>query len=310
MLKKVSGIFLSSLVLVSSFGFDAKSESDQRKAIVQNLVKQVQIKVGSGAWRNASASQQLSPGSQIRTGAASKVDLLYPDGTLTRLGSRTTLSVLDRSNRAVKLDKGKVWFKVAKKSAGYKIYSPTAMAAITGTEGFFDFDDKSGDKDEQEASSVIRIASSDKNFRIAADAPVISAGLVEGSMDMFKGADDKGNPIGGSSSIKEGQIFNMIGSNINIQNPGIGSILKQYGDISSNSGGNGNNNNNNNNNNNKKDEPKKDEPKADNKPAPKSVSDEKLGQSNVTTEKQPNLPNKNQNVNTSPTTGTLEIIIK
>lgn len=346
MLLKSGKFILSSIVLFSSLTFSALGDDDLRNAVIKDLKNQVEIKKGASLWRTASLNQMVVPGAQIRTGANSKVELLYPDGTVTRIGSRTTLAVLDKASRAIKLAKGKIWFKVAKKSVGYKIYSPTAMAAITGTEGFVDFDDKSNDKD-----SMLnhKLASSNKNFFIAENpaSGSYNAGLVEGSMDIYKGADDDGNPIGDPNPIGAGQVFGMSGDTFQIQKVDTDSIYNQYNEISKpdangNSGDNNNNNNNNNsdkdkdkdkdkNNNNDKDKDKDQNNNNNNTDKDKNnnnnnnngnlnnnnnnnnnsnVKNENLGPNNVTTDKQPNLPNNNQNLNNSPTTGDLEIIIK
>ncbi len=277
MLKKISTVI--TVMLLSSVTFNAVGASDMRQAVITSLKNKVELKFGASLWREASVNQLLRAGTSIRTGSLSKVELKYPDGTIARLGGRTNLTVLDKSIRAVKVDSGRLWFKVAKRSAGYRIYSPTAVAAITGTEGFVE----SGET-EKDASINNRIASTDSNLRISESSESsYKAGLVEGSMNVFKGVDLNDEPIGEPNKVIEGQILSFVGNNFQIQNVGIDQIFNQYGEISRTS---------------------------DDDSKTFDIKSQKLDKTNPTTEQIPNTINKQQDLNTSPTTGDLEIIIK
>lgn len=329
--KKVSGILSISILLASVVNLRAVGDVDQRNAVIQTLENQVQVKYGSSLWRNARASQVVRPGTQIRTGSLSKIELEYPDGTLTRIGSRTNYEVLDKSSRAVKVNSGKVWFKVTPKSAGLKIYSPTAVAAITGTEGFAEFE--TNEEEKESSSKSIMIASNDKNFSYkTAEAPrggQFSFGLTSGSANVFRAGND-GEPSGNPMNIVQGQIitFNPA-SGFNLINISPGQIRQRNRDISqpdrsagansntannpnsangnsSDSGNDNDNNENSGNNQNTANNPNNDRKTFNtNEPANQS-----LGPSNPTTEQVPNTINGQQDINNSPTVGDLEIIIK
>lgn len=264
MLKKISAAL--TIVFLSSVTFSAVGESDLRNAVITNLKNEVQIKYGSSLWRDANLNQLIRPGTTIRTGALAKAEFKYPDGTIARMGGRTNMVILDKSIRAVKIASGKLWFKVAKRSAGYRIYSPTAVAAITGTEGFVEFGDT-----EKETSDINNTNSK------------YNAGLVEGSMDVFKSVDINDNPVGTPTQVTEGQVLSLIGSNFQLQTVGTDQIFNQYRDISTS------------------------DPVSNNTG---NVQNQKLDPTNPTIEQVPNIINKQQDLNTSPTTGDLEIIIK
>lgn len=296
MLKKISAAL--TIVFLSSVTFSAVGEVDMRQAVITELKNNVELKYGQSLWREARAEQLVRPGTSIRTGSLSKVEIKYPDGTITRIGGRTTLTVLDRSIRAVKIDSGKIWFKVAKKSAGYRIYSPTAVAAITGTEGFVEYGDT-----EKVGSKNNMYASASKDFKIAEDmSGGYQAGLVEGSMNIYKGSDETGNLVGDPTQVNAGQVLSMLGNNFQLQNVGTDQIFNQHRDISTpdnvanNNGSNGNNSNGQNSNNGNGNSG--------------NVQNQNLGPTNVTTEQVPASLNKQQDITNSPTTGDLEIIIK
>lgn len=328
MLKKLSGLLTVGLVTLSTIGFQAISDDDLHRAVIVDLKNKVELKFGASEWRTASINQLVRPGTTIRTGALSKVELKYPDGTITRIGSRTNLSVLDKAQRSIKVASGKVWFKVTKKSIGYRVYSPTAVAAITGTEGFVEYADKDA-KD----SFLFKPRFADKNgvYKVSEGSNEgFGAGLVEGSMDVFPGSDDNGNPTGSPMPVNPGEILTFQNGGFNLSNVGVESIFNQYNDISSsdqqgnnnnsgsgnsgnkngnngNSGNNGGNNGNNGgdangnnggNNGNTGDQ------------GGQSISNQPLNPTNPTTEQVPSGINKQQDLNTSPTTGDLEIIIK
>ncbi len=261
MLKRFTGILTVGVLLISAVNFNAFGDDDQRKSIIKSLQNKVELKFGESMWREARADQLVRPGTSIRTGSLAKAELMYPDGTITRIGSRTNLTVLDKDIRAVKLDSGKLWFKVTKKSAGLRIYSPTAVAAITGTEGVAEFGDLTPEKN---SANNRLLASADKNFSMIAEgAPGgdFSFALTEGSADVYSGSDANGNPMGNPVNVLAGNEVIFSNNTFQTFQKGIEQIRNENRDVSepdqnasnnsnNNSSNNSNNNSNNNNNNN------------------------------------------------------------
>ncbi|RYX99380.1 hypothetical protein EON78_03685 [bacterium] len=91
MLKKLTGVL--TVVFLSSVTFSAVGESDMRQAVITSLKNRVELKYGTSLWREASINQLVRPGTAIRTGSLSKAEIKYPDGTITRIGGRTNLTV-------------------------------------------------------------------------------------------------------------------------------------------------------------------------------------------------------------------------
>ena len=324
------------LSTVSAFG-----DNDIHKDVIKGVHNKVELKYGESLWRDARADQIVRPGTKVRTGALAKAELLYADGTITRVGSRTNLIVLDKDIRAVKIESGKVWFKVTKKSFGLRIYSPTAVAAITGTEGVAEFVPAGSEKDSNAFSRML--ATSGRNFSLAEGTGTgdFGVGLVEGSATIFESVDANGNPTGNSQDVGAGQFIMFNGNTFNTLNLGSETIRDQNQDISGpdlnannnsgNNNGNNNNSNNNNNNNNNNNANNSDNSNNNanntnnntnnnnNNGTPNdgsntnnngSPANEDLGTTNVSTENVGSTLNKDQDLNTSPTTGDLEIIIK
>ncbi|MBC7474611.1 MAG: FecR domain-containing protein [Candidatus Sericytochromatia bacterium] len=275
MVNKFTGLIAIGMLLISTLNSNAIGESDQRKAVIKDLKNKVELKYGASVWREASRGQLLRPGTSIRTGSLSKVELSYPDGSLTRIGSRTVLTVLDKSYRAVRVDSGKVWFKVAKKSSGFRIYSPTAVAAITGTEGYVEFNN-----DEKLETNDIKTI--DKNDLSHSG---FNTGLVEGHLNVYKQSNENGDLIGNPSEVNAGQVLNFNGGSFSVKDIGVENILNQNLDVSTPDSTASNNTNGN-------------------------ISSNKLDRTNPTTEQVPSTINSQQNINNSPTTGSLEVIIK
>jgi hypothetical protein len=285
MLKLMTGMVTAGVLLLSTINIVALGEDAQHRALINGMKNKVEIKYGESLWREASMNQLVRPGTSIRTGALSRAELIYPDGTITRVGSRTNFTVLDKSFRAVKVERGKLWFKVTKKSYGLKIYSPTAVAAITGTEGFAQVGGNEPDDEKSSANPKnTRIASNDPNFsnKIAEGETnmTFSFGLEEGSANVYK-VDVNGEPMGDPTAVGIGQLLTFTDGNFMLENLGPEVIHNQNNDVS--------------------------EP---DQVAGGNPSGEALGPDNVVTEEIPNNPNGAQDLNTSPTTGDLEIIIK
>ncbi|MFN8578761.1 MAG: FecR family protein [Candidatus Sericytochromatia bacterium] len=287
MFKKVS--IALGIIFLSSGSLSAISQTDLRLATITELKNNVELKYSSSDWRPGRLNQLLRPGTSIRTGSLSKVEIKYPDGTITRIGGRTSMTVLDKSIRAVKVDSGKIWFKVTKRSAGYRIYSPTAVAAITGTEGFVEYGDV-----EKTSSKNNMFASNSQNYKISdSNSNQFSGGLVEGSMDVYPSYDQNGDLTGNPQQVLEGQFLTFNGGQFQVLNLGTDQILNQNRDVNSSDDVANNNNNNNSNNN-----------------GPDNVANQKLDRTNPSTEQVPSTINNNQGITNSPTTGDLEIIIK
>ncbi|MFN8577332.1 MAG: FecR family protein [Candidatus Sericytochromatia bacterium] len=133
MLKKLVPFTVIPFFLLST-SFSAYSASKVNAVIVQKK-NNVEVKYATSLWRPATENFTVRAGSTIRTGGASSAVIEYIDGTKVKIGSRSSVIVLDKLSREIKVNKGNIWYKVTKRSYGMKIHTPSAVASILGTEG-------------------------------------------------------------------------------------------------------------------------------------------------------------------------------
>lgn len=127
-------LLLSSLL---SLAFISPSLADDRRGEIDRSINLVQIDMGKDNarnWKKAEKGNVVSTGDTIRTGLRSVAQISYDDGTVTRIGSRSTVTVGDKK---LNLKRGYMWGKVDKnKTKGLKIFTSSAVASILGTEFF------------------------------------------------------------------------------------------------------------------------------------------------------------------------------
>lgn len=142
MLKKISFALLPLLIVSLNTNLYAESNSDN--AVILDMHNKVQLKKKHTAWKTAHIDNGLSIGDAIRTGVASRAEIKYADGTITRLGSSSIMRIdsKDTNRTGIKLLLGKLWLKVTKGSGKLKIYTPTATATVLGTELFVSNNEK------------------------------------------------------------------------------------------------------------------------------------------------------------------------
>lgn len=137
MIKKFISISLTLFFVFSG----SISFAKEKRGTLEKVINRVQLKSETGSnrekphkWIDATVGDGLSPGDTIRTGWHSATEIKYDDGTVTRLGSRTVMTIDDRK---VFLKRGYFWGKVDKNfTKGLKIFTASVVAAITGTEFF------------------------------------------------------------------------------------------------------------------------------------------------------------------------------
>lgn len=88
-------------------------------------------------WRRAEVEQDLLAGDQLRTGPAGGLALRFIDQTVIRIHRNTQLVIKQLGEGAdteLQLDQGQVWARAAKDGTGVDIDTPSATAAIRGTD--------------------------------------------------------------------------------------------------------------------------------------------------------------------------------
>ncbi|AUX79728.1 FecR domain-containing protein [Sinorhizobium fredii] len=88
-------------------------------------------------WRSVEVSQDLLAGDILRTNAAGSLALLFSDDTQMRMGRNTTLLVKkigQGSDSELELKSGTVWARAKRGGSGLTVDTPSAAAAIRGTD--------------------------------------------------------------------------------------------------------------------------------------------------------------------------------
>ncbi|MFN8576626.1 MAG: FecR family protein [Candidatus Sericytochromatia bacterium] len=125
------------LSLVTSLGFISPSFALEKRGSIDKVINMVQIDHNNSRnWSKAEKNESVFVGDNIRTGLRSVAQINYDDGTSTRIGSRSFITVNDRK---IKIKRGYMWGKVDKnKTKGLKLFTSNAVASILGTEFFIE----------------------------------------------------------------------------------------------------------------------------------------------------------------------------
>lgn len=120
------------VVLVSA----ARAVTPHESTRVARVIKDVQILTSGVATMRASSNAELGEGTSIRTGVNSRVELALADGTLLRLGAKTTFTA-PSATQLPALNDGAVLF-AETNGNGAKIKTGGITAVLRGTTGIID----------------------------------------------------------------------------------------------------------------------------------------------------------------------------
>ena len=99
-------------------------------------------------WRQALIEQLLTAGDALRTGAYGKMDVLFIDGTQIKVHTKTTLLIKEvrkpseKTGTVLELKAGEIWSRAKSTPESLKITTPSATAAIRGTDWDIAVDEK------------------------------------------------------------------------------------------------------------------------------------------------------------------------
>ena len=102
-----------------------------KSARVSQVIKDVRLLKPSASPRPAAVNDQISEGTAVRTGVESRVELTFPDLTITRLGQNTIFSFAQGA-REVRLDNGSILIQVPPGAPAATIKTAAITAAISG----------------------------------------------------------------------------------------------------------------------------------------------------------------------------------
>lgn len=117
-------------------------------AIVMKVVKDVSFKKVDGDWTTIKIGQALSTGDEIKTGAKSLALVKFTDNSILRVRENCSIKIYaDKNDKVISkntyIGKGGVNFEVAKQQQNeeFQFTTPTMVASIRGTKGFFQVGD-------------------------------------------------------------------------------------------------------------------------------------------------------------------------
>lgn len=130
-MKRAVWCFLVLLVMACPYSVQAGPAQplDVNLTIVSGQIKLT--RVGQTMSDVISQGVPLYPGDLLETLRESKAELVYGDGTCMRIKPLTLLEV---QPTALKVFKGKTWFKFVKRGSEFVIETPSLIAGIRGTE--------------------------------------------------------------------------------------------------------------------------------------------------------------------------------
>lgn len=140
-------VLLSAFLMGSIFFLGIKSGTNETPiALVKKIVKKVTHRVNEESdWELAKTGMPLNRGEQVKTGFRSLALVLFTDGSgLLRVRENSILNIYGKQsdknlNKNTVIEKGFVGFEINKQEAEeFKFTTPTAVAAIRGTEGFIE----------------------------------------------------------------------------------------------------------------------------------------------------------------------------
>jgi FecR protein. len=120
-------------LLALTFGLSLTlSAAERKEARVTQVTQDVQLIGTNASPRLATVNNIVPEGTKVRTGADSRVELIFNDKTVTRLGANAVFDFRD-GTRDLNLNEGVLLLQVPKNAKGARICAGPIAAAVTGT---------------------------------------------------------------------------------------------------------------------------------------------------------------------------------
>jgi hypothetical protein len=118
-------------------------------AFVLKVTGEAKIKTATQDWNNLQKGNRVNNGDQIRTGENALVSLVFiDDKTLMKIRANSTVQIKGDKNaqgigKQLFMEMGEMWSKVTPNGPGFRIETPSGVAAVKGTE-FYTIVDNQG----------------------------------------------------------------------------------------------------------------------------------------------------------------------
>jgi FecR protein len=127
--------------LVLLFGLAAVlffTAAQKKEARVSQVVRDVNLLAPVSTARPAHLNENVTDGSAVHTGVASRAELTFPDLTITRIGANSIFS-FEENGRNVNVENGAILLRVPSDSGGARIRSSALTVGISGTTVMFEY---------------------------------------------------------------------------------------------------------------------------------------------------------------------------
>lgn len=136
-LASIAFLIAVSMVTLKSDGIFAETRDI---AIVLKITGTARVKSGQSNWENLQKGRRLQDGDRVRTGAESLVALVFTDDkSMMKIRSNSEVAFSgERQEKGIlkrlSMNVGQMWAKVNPTGAGFRIETPSGVAAVKGTE--------------------------------------------------------------------------------------------------------------------------------------------------------------------------------
>lgn len=116
------------------------SAGDKDVAVVIKVKGEAQIKSENGKWENLKLGRRLISGDVVKTGTTSLVAIVFTDDkSMLKIRSSSEFKVEgERDEKGIKkklsMGVGQLWAKINPKGSGFRMVTPSGVAAVRGTE--------------------------------------------------------------------------------------------------------------------------------------------------------------------------------
>ncbi len=142
-------VLVAALLLAAAPARPSRADTTPKRAEIVSLEGKGDFREdATQAWRAARVKQELSPGQFVRTGELSRMGLAFIDQSQIRINQNTLLQIKEvappgsASQTVLDLVKGRAWSQAKSASRGVRIQTPSATAAIRGTDWELSVDDE------------------------------------------------------------------------------------------------------------------------------------------------------------------------
>ena len=138
-------IFLSILILLLTLPLASRLHSDRARdiAIMLKVKSKVEVaKNNSDDWQQARRGTRLNSGDRIRTGSDAIATIIFTDDkSLLKIRADSEVALHgEREQRTIKkrltMEVGEMWAKISKGGSGFRMETPSGVAAVKGTEWY------------------------------------------------------------------------------------------------------------------------------------------------------------------------------